>query len=313
MAYTTGTFSGLTNLKTLIENAAVSAGWTLSGGWLSKGINNVSITSSSTLLAITGANNSTGSVEPAGYSFYLGLLAGDTVNSYHIVTNTNPEMVICVVNYNTDRVQMLMFGNIKKVNDSAFVGGNFFWASCTSTANTIVTSPYPQAYYMDVYDFAVTGGTYGIRVCHNKNGWVIPFCSSASLGSNVAMGLHAKINSKIWNTDQSVINYTEETLMALARSPNAYNGQAHLIPMNLQYAMGSSLYAYLGYIEFIRFIRVDNYNIGDTITLGSDQWKVFPWCQKSTSSRNGAGIVGISGGSTTAGTTGTFGFAIKTT
>ena len=313
MAYTTGTFSGLTNLKTLIESAAVTAGWTLSSGWLSKGINNVSITATSTLLTITGANSSTGSVEPAGYNFYMGLLAGATVNAYHIVTNTNPEMVICVVQHDTNRVQMLMFGNLKKVNDSAYVGGNFFWASNEANCNTIYTSPYPYYYYSDVQDFAVTGGTYGIRVCYNKPGWAVPFCTKGTLGSNPAMGIHLKINSKIWNIDHTLINYTEETHAALSRSPNAYNGQAHLIPMNLHVLMASSLYEYIGYIEYIRFIRIDNYNLGDTITLGSDQWKVFPWCQKDVTNRNGTNNAGLSGGSTTAGTSGTFGFAIKIT
>ena len=87
---------------------------------------------------------------------------------------------------------------------------------------------------------------------------------------------------------------------------NKWNGQALLVTPEIYFgALGNTFKMYLGYIEHLRFIRIDNYNLGDTITLGSDQWKVFSFAQKNASIRDG----NISG----TGLSGTGGFACRYT
>ena len=44
-------------------------------------------------------------------------------------------------------------------------------------------------------------------------------------------------------------------------------------------------HCYLGKVEWMRWCRVDNYLPGDIITLGTDQWMIFPWIQKNAAEK----------------------------
>lgn len=84
--------------------------------------------------------------------------------------------------------------------------------------------------------------------------------------------------------------------------PNSWNSEATLLPIRAWKARPSSKISMTADLEFARHIRIDNLSPGDILTIGSDQWKVFPWYRKDVSAHNGGYFVNH---------TGTFGWAIR--
>ncbi len=299
MTYQTGQVANVTNLNSLIRSFAIANGWTANDPYISKGLSNVNLFLADlsiphTLewdytLMITGANSSAG-LQPAMYARSIYIPPSSWPVTYHLQSWTNPDMIVCILNYDTDRIQVIFFGDMVKVHNSAFVGGNMFFASRGAT------HPLTSAGLYSLTDTVLNAGThFGTQDTGIYNSpSSIPFASVNSQDTP-GMGIHVEIDGTIWDggyadnfsTDQCKVSLTDYTVSSLFRSPNAWNSQSHLIPMHLQFAMADSLFGYMGYVEHLRLIRVDNYNIGDIITLGTDKWKIYPWVKKSTIARNG--------------------------
>jgi hypothetical protein len=181
-------------------------------------------------------------------------------------------------------MQYLMFGDIVKVNNSAYVGGNWYWGS---RGDCSLLSSYPH-----MYDFT-TSVVRSNNQYSMTSGAVAPFMQGywttmAAVGSYI----HAEIDGSVWKSspdssiDTNNVLISPSTICSFFRGLNTWNSQAILTPIHLDALGSSSLWQYLGYIEHIRFIRIDNYNLGDIITIGSDRWKVFPCVYKDTVARN---------------------------
>lgn len=298
MSYETNTVANPTALVTALMTFATANGWTtgtfIVGASLNKGQSHVAVTASgTTTVNIVGANNAAGTVElsPNTKSIYIA-----TVNwpvTYHFFSLSNPDIIVIVLSYSTTLYQTIWFGDIVKVHSSAFVGGNFYFGS----KNGILTN---SSGVVSISDTNLSGGT---TISPATAGSCIPFDTNNT--ASAAAKIHAKIDSAVWDTEiAKKVTLCDWVVSTLFRSPNSWNSQAILIPMHLQFAMASSLYAYIGYIEHVRLLRIDNYEIGDIITLGSDSWKVFPFISKNATLRNG-------GLSVTTNHSGTVGFAVR--
>lgn len=316
MAYYTGSVSNPSDLKTIIETECVVNGWSLSGGWLSKGINHISLSApDANYLNITGANSADGLTEPSGitHSIYIPNTYWPVTYYLHILTA--PDQVIVVVNYNAHYCQTIMFGDIVKVNNSAFVGGNWYFGTTGPDIHSFNNSQRTGLDTCGIGTFSVTGSEIDSYIYCGEGGYpahpssvhAVPFAKTTSyygVGTEASyvQPFHAKIDSDIWDNALTPlkVSYTDQVLWDLYRSPNTWNQQAHLVPMNLQYKMADNFYAYLGYIDHIRLIRNDNYEIGDILTIAPDEWKIYPWFKKDTVYRNGR-----------IGTSGTVGFAVR--
>jgi hypothetical protein len=307
MAFYTGVVGTPTALKTAIEVQAVANGWTLSGDWLSKGNSHISLTVPAApndvkQLNITGACSSDGMTKPAEFSRCIHIETNFWPVTYDLHIHNTPNMLVCILQYDTVRTQVIIFGDLVKVHDSAYVGGNFFFA----TRMTEYATNDEPCLVSITRSALITGQGY----YYNTGSNIIPF--SAGAGGNESKkannGIHAEIDNNDWDTTISAPNvrvtYTDTTLEALFRSPNTWNSQTHLIPMNLQHSMLDGFYGYLGYVEHMRLIRVDNYNIGNVVSIPPDNWKVYPWTMKSMLQRNG-------GNNPENGHSGSLGFAVR--
>ena len=291
--YQTGTFSSVAGLKSTIESFCTTNGWTLTSGVLHKGLSYIKLTTPDAYrLTIQGANSVDFLTTPCPFSQTLYLLAEELPATYYLFVHANPDMCVCVVNYSTVKIQVLMFGDIVKVSNSAYTGGNFFFASrlAESPNCTYVNC----LKYIDDADICVAGPiTTGPAYSS-----FMPFVTSGRWGDrlydNVRTGFHAEIDDYIWDSDGAPqglttikIMLTESSISSYYRSPNQWDSQAHLIPMHIQARMEDNLWGYLGYVEHIRLIRIDNYNIGDIVEIAPDSWKVFPWIKKEMTYPNG--------------------------
>lgn len=95
------------------------------------------------------------------------------------------------------------------------------------------------------------------------------------------------------------IRYLTELIKA---QPNQFSGEGILLPIRAYKQRPESKVSQIAELENARHIRIDNYTPGEVITLGDDEWMVFPWFKKNTSERDGGSEINH---------TGTFGWAIK--
>jgi hypothetical protein len=210
--------------------------------------------------------------------------------TYQLFYNTSPEVISIVFLYG-NTVKHMHFGDIVKVHSSAYVGGEFF----TASSQNINTNPQTLGYISES-TLALQGGNL--------------FCTPSGT-PNLGSGLiHAEIDGSIYSMGNSANNLASVGLSSpccssIFRGLNQWNSQATLITPELVFQALSGFKMPLGYLEHIRFVRIDNYNNGDIITLGTDQWKVFSVETKNAATRNG--------NNSPAAQSGTIGFACRYT
>lgn len=86
--------------------------------------------------------------------------------------------------------------------------------------------------------------------------------------------------------------------------PNQWNVESPLLPIRAYKRLAESKIALVLDLQHARQCRVDNFNDAEIISIGSDQWQVFPFHRKEIAARNGGDTDYIDH-------TGTFGWAIR--
>lgn len=314
MAYQTGSVNSPAVLKTIIENFCVANGWTVTTVASVTRLNNanshIQIGTTSTGVYLQGALDSSTTTlnSPSG----LNAPIASWPVTYHLFAFGNPCQVVCAINYDILIMNYLMFGDIVKVNDSAYVGGDWYWGT-RGDLSGLVNNHMIYGFDADSIDSNYDGAVSGSVMPFMQTFWT----TTLKMGSYI----HAEIDNSIWKTASystlttNHVKLSPTTLCSIFRGLNTWNSQAVLVPIHLDALGGSSLWHYLGYVEHIRLIRIDNYNIGDIVTIGSDRWKVFPCFYKDTAYRNSQSIgvttVGHVNYYTTVKSSGTLGFAIR--
>lgn len=296
MAYQTGLANDAADLQSTLETFCQTNGWTLSGGVLSKGLSNIKLTAgdSNREIKIQGANSAD---FLSGVCAKFGRIWIDTAYwpaTYHFFAHTGPDTVVCVVQYNTNYFEWLAFGDAIKHGD--YTGGNWFGA---------VRENFNYGVYLKPTESVI-----------NSSGGR----SSGALFWNVTISgtyrscfLHAEIDGYTWPGDNGGTSTPWPSFPQYAdplhqRTPNAWNSQPVLLPFWLFLKRPDTFVSLIAELGHIRALRVDNHNPGDLITLGSDQWMVFPWFLKNSAQRDGPSS---SMTSSDLGHTGTFGWAIR--
>ena len=85
-------------------------------------------------------------------------------------------------------------------------------------------------------------------------------------------------------------------------SPSAWNGESVLVPIQVITSRPSNLWSLVGELTHARYVRLDNLEPGQLITLGPDRWKVYPFYRKDATARDGGDGIDH---------TGTLGWAIR--
>lgn len=301
MSYQTGTAASASALLTIIKTFATDNGWTNStGNKLNKGNCYVELASHDTdqTLSLKAYNSSYTTAHVGEYGIFVETASWPI--TYYLFAQSSPNMIICFCQYDTNKIENLMFGELVKVHSSAYIGGDFIHGS------HLYNYPGGNGTLIRAITFTISNTDLTFSNGVGNGAWAcspIPFTRMSGWGVDVT-GLHMEIDGRIWSSDTSADPYTSsnnsvyltrETISNLYRGPNTWNSQTNLIPINLHKITASSRYMYLGYIEHIRLIRIDNYELGDIITIGSDRWKVFPWVQKNSVYRNGGGPISHSG------------------
>lgn len=88
----------------------------------------------------------------------------------------------------------------------------------------------------------------------------------------------------------------------LARQPNIWNNESILIPIKIFESVTSGKVRYITELINARYLRIDNYEPEQIVSIGNDKWKIYPFYRKNTSERNYANQASHSA---------TFGWAIR--
>jgi len=226
--------------------------------------------------------------------------------AYSIHIGTSPDEVYLIVRHNVDYFYWLAFG----ISDVPGLPGTGAWLAAIGMAS-------PESYTSGTSAGGVFVGPEGSGTDTFDSG----IGTSAALfwkTSNIATSrsqntLHCQLDGVEWADHPSSggpnaagkLLAVAQAAPHIARSPNAWNGESPLLPIQAYYTRAAAKVSLVADLKHSRYVRVDNYIPEQVITLGPDRWKIYPFYRKNTLQRDGQ----ISGGLIDH--TGTFGWAIR--
>lgn len=305
MPYTTGSAADMAAVKTALVNACTSDGWTNqndAGGdtVLSKSGIYVRVEATTTQrLELLGRTSLDSGGAPA--TVRIQPLGGDTSISfpitYHVFTFTAE--VFLIINY-SDKYLWLAFGQ----SDQPGLSGSGNWVAGISAegvvddgSNLFISSRFGN----------VAPNSYS-RTCPGLFWQTEASLSGGDRATN--MWVHNEIESSYpWSLGVGT-NFSDEypgiqyLTELLDTQPNDYNQESVLLPIRAYKRQPESKISQVVEVKNARHIRIDNYNDEQVITLGTDDWMIFPYFRRDTANRDGDNTEGIDH-------TGTFGWAIK--
>lgn len=276
MAFQSVVVNSAVDLKTAIETFAQSNGWTLSGGVLSKnGCYTMLTVPSTSELRIQNAKNGdfTGVNIAIRYSRIYNTVWPSSATVY-MVAFSNPDIVWITMNFDVVKFMHLGFGNIVKYG--TWNGGQWFHAQHSSrVADGNVCSLIDG--YQNPY-FPSSAGECALfwnTISRDSfNGYNV---------ENNASSIECDIRGYIWepkagtNGDTDTVWCPRMISPIHMKNPNVFNSQTLLTPFQLWLKASDGYMQCLGHIDHVRFVKLTNYNPGDRITLGSEQWTLYPW------------------------------------
>lgn len=310
MPYYTGVANSFADLRTVLFNACTDNGWTLTSDILTKGdlvvkveVNTVSTSNKGIGLILTGATSLTGTTlnQPSPNTPRMGppqtgLTQPTWPMEYYIHVNDNPDEMYFISRFNIDFLYFLSFG---KSDIPGLLSTGLFLAA---TANC----------HAGPSGAGITCTLSGVRDSGRTTAcmfWSINDQSSTASHTN-ANTLASGLDSVIWSNNPAGTTETSKyaaSAISAARTflsvqPNAWNSEAPLNRIQAYQWRDSGKCSLVMDLKHARYIRVDNYDLGQVIQLGLDKWKVYPFYRKNVTSRDGGASIQH---------TGTFGWAIR--
>lgn len=309
MPYATGTAIDAAALRTAINTACVAAGWTLTGDILSKG----PLAMRLELLTVGGAGGRTGLRLRGGLGVAAGALTGASPESsdlgtnsalaltypltFHVFTFTAPDEVFVVVNHDVNRFSWAAWGrsNLTLPGSGMWFGAPIRARNRANFSDSFTANLVPDGYVNGAGDEIPALFWRQRDWCRNGNG-------------SVEMHMHHGLDGSDWTTGDELRpapSAIGAALPLIGMLPNAWNSETVLLPIHALVPRPANRMSLVATLGGARYTRIDNHAPGDLITLGAEQWMVFPWLRKNSARRNGGPINGATYDS------GTLGWAIR--
>lgn len=297
----TGNFSSFASLKTSVETALQTEGWTLASGILSKSGVFFRLTANANSLTLEGGVSQTGSTlnDPAPFGVKLMDYTAAPMNfpaTYDLHINDGPDEIYLVVNYNADRYQQLSFGK----SDVEQVGGTGAWFTGTfrSDANAAAAT---RLIYINTRASSI--GTWGSDMPLGM------FFETYNGSTYYASYIHTGLDSAAWRSvgtgDGSLVGSGEQMAGLLHSLPSQFNQNTVLLPLNVTQRRLSKGQTIAASLRHARLCRIDNHLAGEIVSYGGEDWKVYPLHRKNADQRDGVQW------NTGSQYSGTFGFAVR--
>ncbi|WP_339844286.1 hypothetical protein [uncultured Halopseudomonas sp.] len=304
MAYYNGSANSLTALRTALVDTCLLEGWSWdsTAEVLSKGVMFLRVTVDASNIWLLGRTSSAAGDAP-GWVRIGRVFSRSGYPTYEITFPASYEIfvfeqeVYMVVNYDVDRYQWCAFGK----STVGGLAGTGMWVGASLAATTVGTQGSSKT--GPIYMFATGGGDAG------NNAQVAPaLCWGYNNAYNTAENwwLHSDLDGQGWFRSNDGSRYdwigVGPAAPLISNLPNRWNDESVLLPIRAYKARPEYYLSLVGDFAHCRYVRIDNYDPGQVITIGDESWKVFPWFRKNASARNGGNQVDH---------TGTFGWAIR--
>lgn len=291
MAYYTGQCTSYQHLADILVEKCQVHGWAWQDGILSK----------DDLFIQIEVHHNLGISLLGGTGFQSGILQNSSISpvrlgsphdtglqvvfpaDYHLFIHTNE--VYFIVKSDLDKFYYLAFGKSSLIQGAQ---GNGLWLSATACR---------YGFWRSI-NISVGGGGGGwgspsaVAPFFNRfSGWDVDVSNSF-----ICHGM----DGILWSSGQKPAYAIFEPL--IDRLPTAYFADSPLLPYNIYLERPENKLSLICQFENARFVRVDNYEPEQILTLGHERWMVFPFFRKNINERYGGD--GIQH-------TGTFGWAIR--
>lgn len=320
MAYQTGVVNNLVDIQTTVRLFLTANGWTWSGGgspvlykdqvfvkFLTPTVDTVMFIGTT---ALTGGSDAPRQVG-MGRMVYDGSGNVPALLTFPATywAFLNGDEFYFVLNYDTTRYQFVTWG--KSTLD---VGAGATGMFIAGTINNLMRQPGYTNLGCLINISAGSGGMIGFG---SQARTAAPFWDSsqgagdangssfADLGSSF---VHSAIGGVSWRlgvqTDATTWTYPGNGHAGNLQSvlPNTWNGESPFLPLRAYRLVAESKISLVLDLQYARQCRIDNFADNEIVTIGSDQWQVFPFHRRNMTSRNGGAYVDH---------TGTFGWAIR--
>ena len=290
-----------------------NCGYAVTSGVVSKGDVHVKLTEiSGNVSAEAGTGSSAGTItNPTSTKFIRDSLtinsgtitiSGNYPATYYFMYSSTPDQFTCVVTYGDGFCQHLSFGQAERFGTwgtGVFCSGNaedyHFGSSAGDSTNYTMLhrdgSVYCESNSGSVDADRRSGVGYGFFATHNTrsttstnydvtkvNGASSMHCDAHTDGVNVSnwLGTWGMYGSPSYTNARGGQLYVYPPLTyVLNNGQNSWNNQSPLIALNIY--VDTAGIELIGTFPHARFINVNNLDVGEVITVGSDQWIVFPW------------------------------------
>lgn len=319
MAFYSGAVNSFADLRTALVDACAAEGWTWADSILSKGVAHVRpyVSSTNTFteglgLLIQGGTGKSGSTltgasdviprlgRPGAFPGFVDIAFPA---SYKLHVFSGPDEVFLFLRHGVDRFSWLAFG----VSDVPGLGGTGLWLGAIARRGYMASSQVNSGFAIENYRGGNNTSNLAGTACASPGlFWV---SSRAQTDPTARQDcIHANIDGEGWsgagdNASPGAFNAIFPVSQLVAYSPSAWNTEAPLLPIMGHVWRASSKCSLVVDVRNARYVRVDNYEPEQVISIGPDRWRIYPFHQKNTSERNGA--------SSGIGHSGTFGIAIR--
>ena len=308
MPFITGSANSMAQLQTALFNGLVANGWTLAGNVIYKGDTYIEVTiptgesqGENRMLRFLGGNSQAGGV--LGDVAPVGPRIGAAKNttwawpvSYNLHIFTAPDEVYLKIRRDLNHYQFVAFGK----SDVKGLPGNDIWVTATHSDRDSTE---------DILGITSSGNS--TDGAGNWRGSQAPFWGGNGLTFGLpyeSVVLHSGLDAVGWWQGSGAggtlgnLNAAQMVSPHLDRSPNAWNGEAPLLPIQPFVLRPSNKLSIVADLAHARFLRIDNYSPEEIIDLSPDYWMVYPFRSKNITERDGG--QGLTH-------TGTFGWAIR--
>jgi len=304
MPFITGSANSIPELRTAFINGLVANGFTLDGNVLYKGDVFVDVTIPSgesggddrmiRFLAGTGQLGGVLSGD-APIAPRLGFAKDTTWTfpvSYNLHILTDPDEVYFKVRRDVNEYQFAALGQ----GNVEGLPGSSNWLTATFGDSSLDT----DYLYIRSNGNSITQAGYYVAA-------QAPFWSQGRFpNTTLNVGMDGTSWAEVSNKGTSIgdLCAARTVYPHLDRSPNNWNSEATLLPIQPTFMRASNKQSIVGDLAHARYLRIDNYNPEEIIDLSPDKWMVYPFRAKNSDERDGSPSNVIYH-------TGTFGWAIR--
>lgn len=310
MAYYSSLASSYPDLITQLVNACIANGWVWSDSILSKGTAFLRIIHNPTAAFDNGGGiqfqggtgkSATTLINASSAVMRIGpfgtpplLVPSPTFPlQYHFFIFENPDEVYIVVKYDNDRFLFAGFGLSTVPGNGLWLSANLGLRSSSGVSGTSISISNTSGGWAASSNYVSSSGFFW----QNQNVSGLPVIATQTIYSTIDNVGWTYLSTSSANTPA---NRLLDPL--ISRLPAVWSSETVLLPIQPLMQRSAFKSSILADIQNARYLRIDNLEPEQILTIGNEKWMVFPFHKKNISVRNGGSGIDH---------TGTFGWAIR--